>query len=174
MYSKKNKWKPKQNGMTLIEVLVSMLIIGLALAMSISMIQTANRFGESAEFSSSALRQAQNIIDKIRANKAAADKYEFLGGLTLKATDTFSDLYKVDMAKIPTCSASCTPAEKVASEDLQQWRANLAELLPGGKGIIRRINDRRFDIVVMWHYNLEYAELKDDSDAQGVRLDFAL
>ena len=42
----------QQKGMTLLEVLVSMLVIGLALAMSISMIQAANRYGETAEINS--------------------------------------------------------------------------------------------------------------------------
>ena len=163
--------KPNQKGMTLIEVLVSMLVIGLALAMSISMIQTANRFGENAEFSSSALRQAQAIVDKIRANKANANEYTFLGDATLKPDSTFNDLYSsVDMSTIKPCSANCSTAE----QDMLQWREELETLLPGGRGIIVPNNNRRFDVIVMWRYDLEKAEINDRSVAQGIRMNFAL
>lgn len=160
-----------QLGMTLIEVLVSMLVIGLALAMSISMIQTANRFGENAEFSSSALRQAQAIVDKIRANNANANSYTFLGGAVLTPNSSFNDLYNnVDMSTITACTIDCSVAER----DMLQWRDELAALLPGGRGMIVPSGNRRFDVIVMWRYNLEKAEINDQSIAQGVRISFSL
>ena len=42
-------WRTHQKGMTLLEIVVSMLIVALGLAMSVSMIQSANRFGDTEE-----------------------------------------------------------------------------------------------------------------------------
>ena len=49
----------KQQGMTLLEVVVSMLVVALGLVMSVSMLQTANRFGDTAEYTSFALQESQ-------------------------------------------------------------------------------------------------------------------
>ena len=50
--------RARQKGMTLLEIVVSMLIVALGLAISVSMIQTANRFGDTAEYTAFALQKA--------------------------------------------------------------------------------------------------------------------
>lgn len=61
--------KIKQKGMSLLEVVVAMLVVGIALSGSLAMIQAANRFGLSAEFTSIGQQHAQSMIDRIRANQ---------------------------------------------------------------------------------------------------------
>ena len=68
-----------QRGMTLLEVVISMLVVALGLVMSISMIQTANRFGDTAEYTAFALQKSQLIIDTMRANVVAKDTYIISG-----------------------------------------------------------------------------------------------
>lgn len=170
----------RQKGMTLLEVVVSMLVIGLGLAMSISMIQTANRFGNSAEFSHSALEQAQAIIDKIRANRVAAPTYKYP---TEKLADSYSAIYKdtesvsIDSIKI-NCglsgidNAECEKAGKIAQADMKDWDGNIRALLPGGRGAVA-INGMNSEVVVMWKNNPE-TDSNNNPDIQGIRVRFAL
>lgn len=179
----------RQHGMTLLEVLVSMLVIGLALAMSISMIQTANRYGETAEYTAAALQRAQSIIDKMRANNVAAPAYVFDGGA--KGTN-YNALYgKLDMGKIPNdlkCQiegvASTAPALvncnnylEQAKQDMVSWSNELQQNLPGGKGMIRR-NGSGYEIIVMWNYVPEseaaQASAASSDLANGITVRFSL
>lgn len=189
--SRSQGWGERQKGMSLIEVLVSMLVVGLALVTSISMIQSANRFGNSAEYSSSALNQAQAIIDKIRVNKIGVDGYVFIGGAAVSDIDTavssgnYGVVFNaVDMASIPSvlvtgCTRTpCTPESmSTANTDMAQWAANLREALPEGKGIVRLIDANRssYEVIVMWR---NIAETDTDPatnvDAQGIHLRFSL
>lgn len=67
--------KVKQKGMSLLEVVVAMLVIGIALAGSIAMIQASNRYGISAAYTSTAQQHAQTIINQMRANNVVRDTY---------------------------------------------------------------------------------------------------
>lgn len=173
--------KKTQKGMSLIEVLVSMLVIGLALVMSISMIQVANRYGESAEFSAAALQQAQSVIDKMRANKIAAPAYIFTGGATGTAYDSW---YQADMGKIPddlSCDSDvqCLTALDTAKADMSQWKANLSSLLPGGKGVVREVSagSGAYEVIVMWKYSPESEARSAESvnpKARGITVNFSL
>lgn len=177
--------KACQKGMSLIEVLVSMLIIGLALAMSISMIQASNRFGESAEFGSSALQQTQAIIDKVKSNKIAMNTYVFdKSPLRIRNDGVFIDAYQdvisVPIADIPNylkCqSTTCTNSENIAIADVVQWNNTLQEMLPGGRGIIRRLpvaGRDFFEVVVMWNHNPE-ADMSNNQLVNGIRVNFSL
>lgn len=174
-----------QKGMSLIEVLVAMLIIGLALTMGISMIQASNRFGESAEFGSSALQQAQAIIDKIKSNGVASDTYLFTGGVVITNGDEYEKMYaevsKVKLIDIPlhlTCKvALCSEAENIAKADVVQWNNTLQEMLPGGRGIVHRIsslpNRDFFEVIVMWNHNAEI-EIDNNPAVSGIRVNFSL
>ena len=179
----------QQKGMTLLEVLVSMLVIGLALAMSISMIQAANRYGETAEYSAAALQRAQSVIDKMRANQVAAPAYVF-GSV---AGTRYDALYpSVDMNEIPakiSCKfpgatdplivERCQKGESVAKDDMEAWKKELADNLPGGKGIIRSINDRAgYEVIVMWSHTTESEAMAAGTSkptvASGIRVRFSL
>lgn len=175
----------KQSGMSMLEVVVSMLIIGLGLAMSISMIQTSNRFGNNAEFSHSALEQAQAIIDKIRANQVAAATYEYMGGAALSANyDTMyasvanettyisgiNALTRQCTAGIST--ADCQVPGDTAKADMQAWSGNIRSLLPGGRGLIS-MNGRNLEVIVMWSNTAE-TDTNLNPVAQGIRVNFTL
>lgn len=67
--------KVKQKGMSLLEVVVAMLVIGIALAGSIAMIQASNRYGISAAYTSTAQQHAQTLINQMRANNVVRDTY---------------------------------------------------------------------------------------------------
>ena len=183
----------RQKGMTMLEVVVSMLVIGLGLAMSISMIQTANRFGNSAEFSHSALEQAQAIIDKMRANSAAAPTYGYIGTAVITpTTDSNYDAMYNAVANQSTYDTGisdlvvecftgisaddCASVGAIAKADMKAWSESLRELLPGGRGLIniRNVNNTNiFDVIVMWRNSAE-TDSDQNSSAQGIRVSFTL
>ncbi len=171
-----------QKGMTMLEVLVAMLVIGLALVTGISMLQTANRYGDSAEFSAIASQQSQSIIDKIRANSVSASAYLFPE--SVPTTADYSTLYpQVDTSNIPasiacktTAPAICATGESVAKQDMQQWEDTLAQQLPNGRGAIRRVGfgTDTYEVIVMWHYNPESEPTGPTPAAHGITVRFTL
>lgn len=181
----------QQQGMTMLEVVVSMLIIGLGLAMSISMIQTANRFGNSAEFSHSALEQAQAIVDKIRANQAAAPTYQYIGSATITTDGNYDVMYGsvaneatydsginalVEKCFSGISASDCAIVGAVAKSDMKDWSENLRTLLPGGRGLIdvKTVNNTNiFEVIVMWQNSAE-TDSNSNAAAQGIRVSFTL
>lgn len=173
----------RQQGMTLLEIVVSMLIVALGLAMSVSMIQTANRFGDTAEYTAFAQQKSQFIIDAMRANNIARDTYllnQDRADPNVKILDykqlydSLSGIYDVgDITSYLKCKTSnCTEAEKTAKEDMQAW-VNAIRTLPGGRGIIRQ-SDGQYEIVVMWSHVSETSQSNAAVPVQGTRVWFTL
>lgn len=166
------------------EVLVSALIIGLALVMALSMIQTANRYGESAEYSASALQQAQSIVDKIRANPIGVSAYLFKGGGSGTSYDAWYS--SVNMDEIPNnlnCAVDapngCAAVLQIVKDDMTQWKNGLSNSLPGGKGIIQETvaGTRQYEVIITWHNNPEsgaVASLARTAKARGITVNFSL
>ena len=179
---KASTWCARQRGMTLLEIVVSMLIVALGLAMSVSMIQTANRFGDTAEYTAFAQQKSQFIIDAMRANNIARDTYILSQNkadpeikiLDYKSLyDSLGSVYASgDITSHLKCkTGSCTDAEKIAKEDMQTW-VNAIRTLPGGRGVIRQ-NDNQYEVVVMWMHVSETSN-NDAVPVQGTRVWFTL
>lgn len=75
MHVKKSHLGTYQTGMTLLEVVIAMLIIGLGLAMSLSMIQKSVRSSQNAQNHNTARVLMQELADKMRANSRVAVCY---------------------------------------------------------------------------------------------------
>lgn len=106
-------------GFTLLEVLVALVVLSIGL-LGLSGLQTTGlRGSHSAMLRSEATILANDILDRMRANRGAAlaGTYNISFGAT---------------ASSAACSVNCTPAQ-VAAADLFQWRSYI-ERLPGGQG----------------------------------------
>ena len=121
----------KQNGFTLLEILVTMLIITFALLGLAGIIASGLKNNQSSYSRSQASWLANDIIDRMRANRATAE------GVGLP--------YNVEFG----FSAPGTP--DVPGEDLTAWHDALVAILPAGTG---RVNidagTRKVIIVVRW------------------------
>jgi type IV pilus assembly protein PilV len=105
-------------GFTLLEVLVTVLVLSIGL-LGLAGLQTAGlRSGQSAAQRSAATQLAVDIIDRVRANPLAKDQYA--------ANAAGSD---------DCLGIACTP-EQMAGYDLAQWTAALAAQLPSGEGTV--------------------------------------
>ncbi len=117
-------------GFTLIEVLVSALIMGIGLLGLVSLQTRALQYNQQAYLYSQAAFLAQDIAERMRANKNVADNY----------TIDFED--SVSGVTTTTCLNGDCDENTLANWDLKLWKANLATSLPQGDGSITKIGDQ--------------------------------
>jgi len=109
----------RSGGMTLIEVLISLLVMSVGI-LGLATLQAASiNFNANANQSSHATVLAYDMADRMRANRAAA-----LGGAY--------DIAFQDPA--PACAAP-SPAGDIATQDISAWRSAIACRLPSRNGI---------------------------------------
>ena len=138
----------KQSGITLIEALVSLLVIsvgllGIAALQLSSLQQTA-----SAQWHSQAVWYGYEMIDRINANRDSFDDY--IG------VDTDDD-------NSQDCrSAECSPADMVTA-DAMEW-GEMIESLPGGRGLITDAGADTLLVTIMWEDNSAESNCIDPVD----------
>ena len=126
-----------QSGLTMIESLVSLLVISIGLlgiaALQISSLQQT----ASAQWHSQAVWYSYEMIDRINANR-----------------DSFNDYIGVDTnaENDQNCRAeACTPAQLVTA-DAREW-GEMMQSLPGGRGQITDAGNNSLLVTVMWNDN---------------------
>lgn len=134
------RWPRPQLGFTLIETMVALLVI------SVGMIGVAALHGQALSSSGIAIRRsvaiglASDITDRIRVNRGAGIAYE-----NAAADNNCDD---------PTGGGGvdCSPVQ-MAAHDLFVWRAQIAQNLPGGQGVIdvdTATNPTTYTVTVSW------------------------
>jgi type IV pilus assembly protein PilV len=126
--------KLRQDGFSLIEVLISILVLALGVIGVAGMQLTALRTSQQSAFQTAALQLASEMADRMRTNDNQA-----------KLADTDNPFLKVDYSsgtgepKAPDqlCYANCTP-EALAQFDIYEWEKRLRAALPGGRAVICR------------------------------------
>ncbi|HOB61103.1 MAG TPA: type IV pilus modification protein PilV [Candidatus Competibacteraceae bacterium] len=118
---------PKHAGFTLLEILVSIIILAVGLLGLASLQATSIRFNQSAYLRSQATVLAYDMIDRMRANIVAAHN----GNYDIAVTDT-----------APTGTSQLTDIDR------RQWRIALSHL-PSGTGGITHSGDQ-FTVIVQW------------------------
>lgn len=114
-------------GFSLIEVLVSVLVLGSGILGMASLQLNALKYNQVAAVRSQATFLVYDITDRMRANRTKAQAGSYDISLTASA---------------PTGSG-------IVATDLQQWRAALDEQLPSGTGAVQR-SAGKFIITVQW------------------------
>lgn len=195
--------KIKQKGMSLLEVVVAMLVVGIALSGSLAMIQAANRFGLSAEFTSIAQQHAQSMIDRIRANSIAKKDYAYgsisgqevadLRDRTINGANARHNIYtKVtgqanNKTSQVSCTTACTP-QQIAQNDIAFQLSLLSKDLPSGTATIALDpneggNPNKFIVIIMWKSapetttNLNDTQEKDSklkTNSYGIAIPFSI
>lgn len=114
-----------QQGATLIEVLVAVIVLSIGMLGMVSLQTKAIQFEQSSMYQSQASVLAYDIIDKMRANSgSSAVLGQYLHGMN----DTIPQTY----TSCAGSSANCSLAD-LASYDLYTWLAEVAAALPSGK-----------------------------------------
>lgn len=138
--------KSKQNGFTMIEVLITMVIMAVGLLGLAGLQATSLRNNESAYQRSQAAQMAYDMLDRMRVNAAgvAANGYD--------AIDTTPPVSYTSCKPADTTTA-CTTTEMTAFDD-GDWHAQLSSLLPLGTGSVAGGGTGSvFTITVTWDDN---------------------
>jgi type IV pilus assembly protein PilV len=148
----------KQRGATLIEVLVTMMIVAIGLLGAAGMQLAATRYQQTAYMRSQATVQAQFIVEKLKVNNSA---------VIAAAPPTPANAYLAPVGYAaanvlpadPACGlagqAACTAAQ-AAQKDMRDWGLSLVRDLPGGRGAIWPVTNGTItdpaarQVVVMW------------------------
>ncbi|STX50688.1 pre-pilin leader sequence (pilV) [Legionella busanensis] len=123
----------KQHGFSLLEVLISLIILAVGLLGIAALQARAVRDNHSALLRSTAINQINNMIDRMQSNYAGvnAGAYNNVSGIG-------------SLINCTTCSST-----QIAQRDIYQWNTNNAQLLPSGTGTVTR-NGQRFTITLFW------------------------
>ncbi len=113
----------EQNGFTLIEALVSVLVLAIGLLGLAGLQLTALQNNHSAYLRSQATFLSSTIIDRIKANATAFNTGAYNEGTAAEKTDC------------DTKTAGCTSLE-MAGHDLFNWNSLLSQQLPLGEGVV--------------------------------------
>jgi len=122
-----------QNGFTLLEILITVLVLSIGLLGLAGLQVSGMKSNHNAYLRTQATILGYDIADRMRANPG--------GTYTATATytvDTSVSPYTVNVpAKTANCSTTtgCSTAQ-MANTDINQWRVDLAQRLPGGTGVI--------------------------------------
>lgn len=125
-------------GFSMLEVMVTLVVLSTGLLGVANLQVEALRGNQGAYLASVAAQQAQDMAERMNANRAGVD----------------ANLYDNLDASIPTLavncqSADCTPAN-LARFDQNRWNAANQALLPGGAGQVTEISNGVFLIGVRW------------------------
>lgn len=111
-------------GFSLIEVLVSLLILSLGL-LGVAGLQTASlRSNQTAYFRSQATAAAADIIDRMRANPQGV------------ANGKYNAIDSANLPSDPSCIDSGCGADDLADFDIIDWATNTLASLPSGTGTV--------------------------------------
>lgn len=126
----------RQAGFSLLEVLISIIVLTIGLLGVAALQGSSIRYNHSAQLRAIAIAQGHSMADRIKANKAGAEAgaYNAVSGTPSQTS----------------CTA-CTPTQ-LAQYDAWKWNTVNASLLPSGQGTVTG-NNNRYTITVRWDGN---------------------
>jgi type IV pilus assembly protein PilV len=152
------KMTHKQQGTTLIEVMVSIVVIAIGLLGLASMQMNALKFQKTASQRSEAVQAAYDLGDRMRANfvystpeaygnerTANEAKYTSIGTYAAKSVAAHSPSNN--------CKTAVCNTNQISFNDLAEWQRNLQVRLAGGAGYVIPVigtTISTFDVTVMW------------------------
>ncbi len=118
----------KESGVSLIEVLVAVLVTATGVLGAASMQINAVRYNQAANTRSTAVFLANDISDRMRANRANA----------------LAGTYNIALA------ADAPTGNLIYQQDVREWLQEVANRLPGGDGAVSQSNTT-FTITLQWN-----------------------
>lgn len=143
----------KHQGFSLLEVLISMLLISISMLGIASLITQSMQMGQDGLLRTQAIILTGNMIESMEANNAAA----------------FNQRYVISaetaIVSLPDClQIYCTP-EQLATFDLGLWKQTITEQLPNGTGAITATvngNIVNYTLIISWHERRNRNEYEAD------------
>lgn len=130
----------KQSGLGLIEILVTVLVLGIGILGVASTQVVSLQMNSQSQNRSQAVLLAEDILDRIRANSDNPGAYALAAG----------DAQGADNG---ACDTSFVPANAtVAANDIAAWENNLACLLPAAERTVA-VNGNTVTVTIDWDQN---------------------
>lgn len=114
----------RQRGFSMLEILITLVIVATALLGTAGLQVYAMRMGKSSEFRTQAIFLASDILDRIEANRDD-ETGVVAGNYVMAGSGVAATLISPD----PCVAAACTAAE-LANRDINQWENAVSTLLP--------------------------------------------
>ncbi|WP_052162221.1 type IV pilus modification protein PilV [Aquabacterium sp. NJ1] len=167
----KRTLKSRQAGATLIEILVSVLVIALGLLTMASVQSNSVKFQKTSEFRAIATLLASDLADRMRANQLGVEAQGYS-----VPSESFSDglLTANNEGAKQACGAivngkveKCTP-EQMAAQDLFEWRSRLRASLPNAAVHVSQYNtaQRAVELWIAW---VDAADKDSGGDSKSPR-----
>lgn len=146
--------RPLQRGVSLIEVMVSVLILAVGLLGLAALLGNAMQSNQHASARTQAVFLAGDMMERMRANRNNSPNYVFDG-----------------MDDPGGCNYGWTPdnAATVASNDLSEWQNALRCHLPNGNGLISVLTDSEGNTIVTVGVDWVAIDEEDDDDGRQSR-----
>jgi type IV pilus assembly protein PilV len=122
-------------GFSLVEVLVSIVVLAVGVIGAAGMQLTALRTAQQSGLQTTALQLAAELADRMRVNAdqmRLADKANPFLGIDYKTVDGTPE------APIANCFAVDCDGDQLAQFDLYEWRKRIQAGLPGGRAVVCR------------------------------------
>lgn len=147
------KNRSHQQGVGLIEVLVTLLILSTSLITLTAMQNRSLQFNQMAYFRSQANILAYDILDRIRSNKS----------------NILNNLAAYDVALAAFAGGAAPAATDYVSTDLFQWRQEIDARIPDGQGAIDCDNTTSIcTITISWDEINSTLRLTDEQESTSV------
>lgn len=149
----------RQAGATLIEIMVSILVMAIGLLGLASLQINAMKFQKTASQRSEATQAAYDLGERMRSNWVISNvPTNIVADRTANELKyTFNDEYSTSSAATHTppnnCKTSVCTTNQIAANDLQEWLRSLQRRLIGGAGVVVPVDGgvgSTFDVTVMW------------------------
>jgi len=134
--------RSRQQGMSLLEILVAIVIIAIALFGTASLQMSAMRLGQGGVFRSHAVFLAQDIAERMESNAAGAIAGSYVVALT-----------STPPAVNTTCETTACTQAALATYDVAQWANTVSATLPQSSWSIAQTvagTPSTYTIVVSW------------------------
>ena len=134
-------------GFSLIEVLIALVILSVGLLGIASMVGVSLKSKDSSYYRTQATALTYAMLDRMRANRTVA------GAGSYDIAPSPATLPAMPSATCFGSAASCSTSD-IASLDVNQWKSDLSNLLPGGDGSIKTQTVNQFTqvtITVTWN-----------------------
>ena len=136
-------------GMTLIEVLVALLVLGIGVMGYAALQLRSVKMTEGTYDRSQAMAIAQDAMERIRANNTNDALLFYRGNAWTTGTNTAPDQSCTITSAVPTSDDKCTSVQ-VATEDIYQSRQMVETMLPNGSISVQSC-DKLTCVYVAWN-----------------------
>lgn len=144
----------KHCGATLLEMMISLFVMGVGMLGILGMQSQAMRFNHQAYSYSQAVFLAQDILESMRGNRDVANTYQIPMGNDVGSAKSCEGI-----------NVNCT-AQEIRDWDIQRWRNDIVQRLPAGQSSIA-VNGDSYIITI--EFNIIETTDEDSGNAAGAK-----